>query len=137
MEFLQPEEVGSGGTITPLLQLRKPRPRQPAYSVHSGQWGNQCGIPTPDSHARLLSAPGGSWLEAEWMELKADSDLPGEAALEGPGRSCPPPRGFPPCPRLDSRLGTTQTRRAAFHLADWGAGSQGCAEGVSRWAQAN
>lgn len=54
------------------------------------------------------------------LELKGDRMISlGSLPQKAQGRNCPTPRGFPPGPGLGISLGTTQTRQAAFYLADW------------------
>ena len=54
------------------------------------------------------------------------------------GRSCPPPRGFPPDPKARHQIGNHPNQTGSFFTWLTGApGSEGCSEGVSSQAQAN
>lgn len=116
------------------MQLRNLRLREfgnllMVYTV--SQWRSHCGILTPGTHASLLFL----YLALGRIELKESDRIIslGRLPQKAQGRSCPPPRGFPPCPRLDTRLGTSQTRQAAFspgRLIYFG--SQVCSEGCEQ-----
>lgn len=83
----------------PILQLRKSRLRELSnlLTVYTAsQWRSQCGIPTADSHALLLTlhlaVPGSRQSRAQGRE---QNNLPGKPASEGPGEELSSPQRLP------------------------------------------